>query len=181
MYFRLGARLNLNAGLIMKDNNVDRTLLEAVPLKPQGLALPWRFRLQHKRTDPLQPADFYPSSKLMSRRLIETLEGAGVDNLQLFDAEIVNVTSGEKLPGYQVVNIIGLVAAADPDASKSRPLANVQFFETLVIDEARAHGLLMFRLAESLGDIIIAEKVAKAVYQEKLVDVTVEPLIAPAT
>ncbi len=176
MYFRLTAKLNRNAGLIMKAGNVSQTLLNGRSLELEELVLPWPFSLQHNRPDPLQMADFYTSPKLMSHRLIATLGSAGVDNLQLFDAEIVNKKTGEKIGGYQVVNILGLVSAADQSASKSRPLAHVQFFETLVLDEARARGQLMFRLAESLNDIIIAEKVAKGIVDGGFVDVVVEPL-----
>ena len=176
MYFRLDAKLNRNAGLIMYEDNVAETLIKGAPVDPSGLVLPWPLSLEHKRTDPLQMADFYPYPKLMSLRLIDALKAAGVDNLQLFDAEITNSKTGAKIEGYQVVNVLGLVAAADPDASKSRPLAHVQFFESLVIDEARARGQLMFRLAESLDDIVIAEKVAKRVHEGRFVDVVVEPL-----
>lgn len=181
MYFRLSSRLNPNAGLIMPEDNVDETLIDGAQIDPSTLILPWPFTLEHKRPDPIQMADFYSSANLMSNRLIDTLKSAGVDNLQLFDAEIVNAGSGEKIDGYRVVNILGLVAAADPAASQSRPLAHVRFFEKLVVDDSRARGQLMFRLAESLNDIIVAEKVAQQIAAAKLVDVFVEPLESGAS
>ncbi len=176
MYFRLISRLNRNAGLIMPEDNVDETLIDGALIDSRALALPWRFSLQHSRPDPLRMADFYSSAKLMSDRLIGTLESAGVDNLQLFDAQIVNAGTGEKVGGYRVVNILGLVAAADSSASRSRPLAHVRFFEKLAIDATRARGQLMFRLAESLTDIIVAERVAQRISAGNFVDVIVEPL-----
>jgi hypothetical protein len=176
MYFRLTAQLNLNAGLIKKDGNLSQTLNEGRSVNADDLTLPWPFSLQHERSDPLSMSDYYPYPKLMSERLIETLRGAGVDSLQLFDADIVNRKSGERVSGYRVVNILGLVSAADASASKSRPLAHVRFFETLVLDEARARGQLMFRLAESLTDVIVAEKVAKHVADGRFVDVVLEEL-----
>lgn len=176
MYFRLDCELNRNAGLIMKKGNLSALLLDGKSVKADTLKLPWPLLLKHTRPDPLQMADFYSSVNVMSQRLVDALQSAGVDNLQLFDADIVRKDTGEKLGGYRVVNILGLVSAADSRASKGRPLANKTFFETLVLDETRARGHLMFRLAESLNDIIIAEKVAKRVADGGFVDVTVEPL-----
>ena len=176
MYFRLTARLNLNAGLMKKEANLSQTLINGRPIDPRDLVLPWPFSLRHKRPEPLHMADFYPSGTVMSERLIDVLKSAGVDNLQLFKAQIVNEQTKEEIAGYQVVNILGLVSAADENASKSRPLAHVRFFEKLILDETRARGQLMFRLAESLTDIIIAESVAKRIGAGTFVDVLVEDL-----
>lgn len=180
MYFRLRSNLNRNSGLMKPADNVDETLIDGTVIDAGRLTLPWPFTLKHGRPDPLQLADFYSSAKLMSNRLIETLKSAGADNLQLFDAEITNERTGERIDGYRVVNILGLVAAADPAASQSRPLADVRFFEKLAVDESCARGHLMFRLAESLNDIIIAEKVAKQIAAGNFVDVVVEPLASGA-
>ncbi len=179
MYFRLIARPNFNAGLIMPEGNTSKLLINGHAISEEKLRLPWPFSLEHERSEPLSLSDYYPYPHLMSERLIETLRGAGVDNLQLFDAEVVNVKTGEKITGFKVVNILGLVSAADPGASKSRPLAHVRFFETLAIDAARARGLLMFRLAESLIDVIVTENVARRVAEGKFADVEVEPLSPP--
>jgi hypothetical protein len=176
MYYRLVADLNLNAGMIMADDNVGETLITGLPLTASELVLPWPFLLEHDGPDPLQLADFYPNAGLMSIPMIDTLKAAGVDNLQIFDARITNSSNGKKIPGYKVVNIIGLISAADKAASKSRPLAHVRFFEKLVLDEKRTGGQLMFRLAESLIDIIVAEPVAKAIKAKDFPDVVLEPL-----
>lgn len=176
MYYRIAAQLNLNAGSIKKEANLSQTLISGRPVKTDKLVLPWPFSLVHQRAEPLQMSDYYPHVKLMSDRLVETLKSAGVDNLQLFEANIVNQDGDAKIPGYQVVNVLGLVSAADEKASKSRPLAHVRFFETLVLDETRTRGQLMFRLAESLNDVIIAAGVAKRVTDGQFVDVVVEQL-----
>ena len=89
MYFRLDAQLNLNAGLIKKEANLSETLITGLPIDSRSLVLPWPFSLRHDRPDPLQMADFYTSATLMSDRLIDALKSAGVDNLQLFEAQIV--------------------------------------------------------------------------------------------
>jgi hypothetical protein len=93
--------------------------------------------------------------------MIETLFRLGVDNLQLYDVEILDDRSGSVIGGFSAVNIIGLVAAADLDASDyqahGRPLIDVDF-DSLAIDETKAQGLLMFRLAECVTGIVIDER-----------------------
>ncbi len=176
-FFRLGTQLNPNAGLIQPEGNTSTLLMDGEEVDPARLkVLPWPFSLSHERAEPLQPADFYEYPNLMSDRMIEALRDAGVDNLQLFDADITNDSTGEKLTGYRVVNVLGLVSAVDTNASKGRALAHKQFFEKLVIDPSRAGGRLMFRLAESLNDIIIAEPVARRLATGEFVDLRIEPL-----
>jgi hypothetical protein len=77
-----------------------------------------------------------------------------------------------------VVNIIGLVAAADMVASRTRPFAEVYFFEKLVIDPAKAHTLSIFRLAESPTEIIVSDRIAKALEAGNFVDLKLEPVCA---
>lgn len=176
MFFRLSADLNLDCGSITKVVNVSKAMIKGRPFDPAELTLPWKFSLEQKRPDPLHMSEFYPYPMLMSNRLVDALKSVGVDNLQLFDAEIHDVKSGGVNRDYQVVNVLGRVSAADLGASKSRPVANLRFFETLVIDPARAPEHLMFRLAESLTDIIITERVAKRIEEGRFADVVVTAL-----
>jgi hypothetical protein len=53
----------------------------------------------------------------------------------------------------------------------------VKYFEKLVLDETRARGLLMFRLAESLIDVIVAESIAQSLRDGRFVDVTLEEIV----
>jgi len=107
---------------------------------------------------------------LFSDELVKVVREAGVDNIDTYNAVLVDPVGGKRHTNYKAVNIIGLVAAADLAASKyhapsGRPLIDTDF-DALVIDEQRAHGLLMFRLAESVNGIvvhsIVREKVEKA-------------------
>src|SRR5690349_9839457 len=50
---------------------------------------------------------------LMRKDLIEALRSAGVDNLDTYDAIIVDPRDRREVHEYQAVNIVGLVAAAD--------------------------------------------------------------------
>ncbi|MCX4241757.1 hypothetical protein [Paraliomyxa miuraensis] len=93
--------------------------------------------------------------------MIETIRGMGVDNFQSFEVELLDTRNSTLLSGYHAVNIIGLVAATDfPNSdyqAHGRPLVDVDF-DKLAIDEAKAHGLLMFRLAECVSGIVVDER-----------------------
>jgi hypothetical protein len=177
MYFRLDCDLNLASGLPNQQNNIGETFLEGAPAKESELELPFEFDLSvDEDKGELRLSDYYSGDNLMSRKLVDTLRSCGVDNLQTFPAVITRDDNGESIDGYVVVNVIGMVAAADMGKSKTRPLVDVKFFEQLAIDPKHAKGLLMFRLAESKLDIIVAETVAKAIEAGKFQDVTLEPL-----
>lgn len=107
---------------------------------------------------------YQDSYVLMTDRLVDALRAAGVDNLQLFDAVISDPRTGSVASNYKVVNVVGVVACADLGRSTytatGTPLIDVSF-DSLVIDEKRAGGLLLFRLAESLSAIIVHERVKR--------------------
>jgi len=101
---------------------------------------------------------------LMTERLVNALREAGVDNLQAFDAVIRDPRTNRVVTDYKVVNVVGVIAAADMGKSKlyeppdGAPLIDVSF-DSLAIDEKRAGGQLLFRLAESLSAIIVHDRV----------------------
>ena len=100
---------------------------------------------------------------LMRDDLIEALQAAGVDNLQLFPAIIRDPASGVEHKNYKAFNIVGVVAAAD--MGKSSRMATTQSamidvdFSSLVLDEKKAGPFRLFRLAESVNAIIVDEVV----------------------
>ena len=75
-----------------------------------------------------------------------------------------------------VVNIVGKVAAADMKQSQAISLGGGQVFTRLTVDPGRAQGLLMFRLAESLIDVIVREKVARAIAAGQFPAVALTPV-----
>jgi len=100
---------------------------------------------------------------LMTERLVEALGQAGVDNLQVFQARIRDPRTGQVATNYRVVNVVGVVSCADLRLSKyappeGPPIIDVSF-DSLVIDEKRAGGQLLFRLAESLSAIVVHQRV----------------------
>lgn len=100
---------------------------------------------------------------LFREDLIEALREAGVDNLDLYDAVVIDPDDGRRHTSYKAVNIVGAIAAADMGASDATvhpggPVIDVDF-DQLVLDESKAGGALMFRLAESTNAILVHEKV----------------------
>ncbi len=99
---------------------------------------------------------------LMTVRLATSLQEAGVDNVEFFPAVLTNTTTGQRFD-YQAFNVVGVVAAADLGKSEwtsddGVPVADVSF-ESLVLDESKAGGLKMFRLAENINALLVHEAV----------------------
>lgn len=141
---------------------------------PDDYVFPYRMTFLDKCGKP--PFDYYSGKSLMSRRLVETLEAAGVDNLQKFEVVMTDKTTGAVNHDFFVVNIVGLVAAADMSKSEAIPLGGGQVFTRLEVDPSKPRGLLMFRLAESLIDVVIHERIAEAVAKGDFRGVTLSRL-----
>lgn len=110
---------------------------------------------------------------LMSQRLYQVLLACGVDNLDVYPVELLDPKSGQTYTDYVAFNLIGPIAAADlsksiysiPDdsAAASDGAVRAADFDSLAIDESKARGALMFRLAESLNGIVVHESVKQAI------------------
>jgi hypothetical protein len=107
---------------------------------------------------------------VMSKRLISALQAAGVDNLDLYPATILNEETGEIDLSYAAVNIIGVVAAADLSRTVFDPGVTDRLIaasiDSLAIDEGAARGHRLFRLAESVETIVVHESVKRCVEAE---------------
>ena len=95
--------------------------------------------------------------------LVAALREAGVDNLDLYTTVIVDPDSGQRHTNYKAVNIIGSISAADMARSNSTvnpggPVLDVAF-DGFAVNERKAGGALMFRLAENTGAILLHESV----------------------
>ena len=106
---------------------------------------------------------YYEAFPLMSDALIKALHDAGVDNLQTFPAILRDPETGLERADYKVVNVLGKIAAADMDNSKYIDMGGMGMiavgFRDLVIDESKTMDALLFRLAESITDVVIHESV----------------------
>jgi hypothetical protein len=119
--------------------------------------------------DPEYPGKMKPMYEggilLMRDDLLSALSNAGVDNLQVFPALIRDKKNGQDYENYKAVNIIGVIACADmaqsvrmdPEDDDS-DIIDVNF-DSLFIDEKKARGSLLFRLAESVSAIIVHQQV----------------------
>lgn len=125
---------------------------------------PLEFELYEYQKGDIGMAEFHSQPfPIMSDKLISALQEAGVDNIQTFPAVLRGHFSGNDITSYKVVNIVGLIAAADMDKSDYIDMGGMGIiavgFKDLVIDETKAYGALLFRLAESITDIVIHESV----------------------
>lgn len=102
---------------------------------------------------------------LMTVRLHAVLVGAGVDNLDVYSAELVDPKTGTVYPDYVAFNLIGLVSAADLGASEFQSFGGPSGFDfqSVAIDPAKTRGALMFRLAEATNGIVVHSSVRAAV------------------
>lgn len=114
-----------------------------------------------------KPMYYEESVPVMRDDVLAALRSAGVDNIQTFDAVLVNPETGERLANYKAYNIVGLVACADMQASQLMGTSNSTMgdvdFLGLVIDESRTGGALLFRLAESINAVVVHEQVKTAI------------------
>jgi len=125
------------------------------------------------RIDAHYPGELLPmyegSILVMHDELIRKLQEAGVDNLQLFAALIRDEDKKKEYTDYKAVNIVGLVSCAnmdestrmDPDEDES-DIIDVDF-DSLVIDESKTGGALLFRLAEAVSAIVVHRSVRERV------------------
>lgn len=126
---------------------------------------PFEFELWEYEEDGNGMAEyFYEDFPIMSDTLINALLEVGVDNLQTYPA-LLRDANGQERSDYKVVNVIGKIAAADMDNSDYIDMGGTGLiavgFKKLVVDNTKTYDALMFRLAESITDIIIHEAVKK--------------------
>jgi len=114
-----------------------------------------------------EPRPFLGVPPILSEQLLDILRGAGVSNLDAYDALIQSADGAVALKGYKAFNLIGLVAAADLAQTRFAPDNESRFLDAsidgLVLDPAKIRGLRMFRLAENTSAIIVHRSVKAAV------------------
>jgi len=108
---------------------------------------------------------------IASDRLISILTKSGIYNLQLFPALLRCGTSKRFLEAYQVVNVIGLVDAADSESSTGEVLfeneggIDIVDYDNLVISRSRSMGMDLFLLASNPEKLIISGRVMGALLE----------------
>lgn len=117
---------------------------------------------------------------LMSERLVDGLRDAGVDNIDAYDAILLDPKRNKRFKGYFAVQVIGRMSAVDNGASEADDPLGVGHtmvqYRSLVIDEKSALGQKMFRLHESVSTIVVNEEVGQVLSRLHLKCVEIAPL-----
>jgi hypothetical protein len=126
--------------------------------------------------------DWIAGLTLFSQRFVDVLKSAGVRNMDIYDAVVIDRERDKRYTNYKAVNIIGRVSCADLEKSEYLPdyEAPLMEFEKLVVDESRTMGVPLFRLAESVGFILVSEGVKQAIEAAGLLGVRVVSLEDPS-
>ena len=103
---------------------------------------------------------------LMSKRLKETIEAAGVDNVNFYPVTLRNSETQETYD-YFAFNLIGLVDAVDMGASTitshDGDFIGDSAVTDLSVDNNGARGLLMFRLKQKFSVILVHRRIKEAI------------------
>lgn len=179
MYFSLGADGRDNVYMAadpQQNSHVELGMGIPWDVADDDIEIPYRYEMRVVAGQQPHLYAWYPGSDLMQQALVDVLQRAGVDNLQTFPAVVRREGSGEEVPGYVVVNIVGRVSCADMSRSQASPLADVHYFHKLTVDPDKARGLLMFRVDESPMLVLLHESVAAAIKSGSFTGLTLEPV-----
>jgi len=108
-----------------------------------------------------QLPDFVNAARapVVSTRFREVLAGAGIDNVDYYDAPVSD--PDREIQGFAVMNIVGLVSCLDwTQAKVTQFRGKVARMKHLAIDPAKTEGFRMFRLHEYPEIILVHEGVA---------------------
>lgn len=110
---------------------------------------------------------YFGTAKLMRADFFNALWEAGVDNLDVYEAVIQTEDGSIRHQGYKAFNLIGVVRAADLRQTVFNDPPASRFIDAsiskLEIDPNKAKGLLMFRLAEYVGAVVVHRTVKEAI------------------
>lgn len=122
---------------------------------------PLVFTTNAKQGDEIR--DFLKASiPLFSKKFLEVLQGAGVDNLQVVPAIIKSDVDGSVWENYYAINVLGMISCADLSKSTySEIMPGYYKFKELAIDASKAKEALLFRLHEHTPTILMHLNVGK--------------------
>jgi hypothetical protein len=179
MYYQLDTDGNESVYMGKKprqNSHITLSMGMSLDVKKDEIDLPFEYEMSSEEGEEVKFHGWYPGSHLMQQRFIETLQKAGVNNLQIFPAHIVREGTKKEVPGFSVVNIVGCVSCAVMEESKAEPfIGNVFYFQDLVIDPKRVGDLLMFRVEESPMIVLVHDKVADAIRKAGFPGMVLEP------
>lgn len=159
-------------GLDVMDDDIYELDFDEGEKMPGKIKEPIRLEIEDDRDEAPFPSFLRMPVPLMSKKLLDVVRKAGVNNIDAYKAELYWDDGELASKDYYVVNIIGAIAAADMDKSIYDPdqpdRMIAMSFDALTVDERKAHGYMMFRLAENIGTILIHEDVRKAIEKAKI-------------
>lgn len=133
---------------------------------------PFRIELVVDRTAPVDaeypPRDIHESAKFtfFSRKFIDTLASLSVDNIEYFEADVLDTTTNQKLD-YCAVNILDRINAVDKDNSDLIMVGdNMIDVEIMVLDESKIQEHKIFMLAE-IPMLIVVHKSIKDIVEKQ--------------
>jgi len=116
---------------------------------------------------------------VMSKKMVEILRSAGVQNLETFPAVIHDQNTGTAYDSHIAYNIVGLVAAADNKRTKRAKGSKRRMLDadidSLAIDETKPGALKLFRLAESVNGIVVHRTICEALEKAAIAGLTFLP------
>ncbi len=117
--------------------------------------LPIKIKIKNTTVD-CEPVDCFTNPFVVSEKFFQVLQKFAVDNIDAYDAVLVNEKAGIYLEGYKALNIIGLLSAAgiNSNFTSDDRLINASF-DGLEIDNNKTKDLLIFRLAEDVTRIVV--------------------------
>lgn len=133
------------------------------------------------RADPsaFPPLDWHDPSggqPLLSRRMVDTLLGAGIDNIVFYPATVRYQPTGALLD-YCVGNVVGRVSALDKERSEVvlSTRGRLMGIRRLALDEARCRGLHLFRLGEQPQTIVVSAALGRRLTEAGLTGLRLLP------
>ena len=129
--------------------------LDFVPPKPI------RFQIDKSSPGAEMRAVYIGAYPLYRNDVLQCLSQAGVTNLETFDVKLVNNIDGKVYDNYKAVNILGLIYCLDNDTGNMLEMSEDVLFDGIDINEEKAAGALLFRLAENVTAVIVHEKVVE--------------------
>jgi hypothetical protein len=160
------------AGLVFSNQN------RSDELQPPPVPIPIRTETEEPDIPNIYAELYWNPIPLMTRRLVQALRGAGIDNLQTYETTLESAQGEHPPPAdhYLAVNIVGCVAAADLGKSEISPDTPERIvstdFHSLSIDESKARALLLFRLAENITAVLVHEHVKEQVERSGITTLT---------
>jgi hypothetical protein len=174
MYYRLEGNSTIMTTYTNAIRKTHKSLIDGKILTIDENKLPFIFEYSDETENAIP--DFFQGDNIMSKRMYSIFSECGVDNIQQFPMEFIDKITAKKRDDYIVFNILGMISCAKVEKSDKLPLGGGYYFRNLVIDPLKTHGLSVFRLKESLMDIIVIDKIAKKLEDNNINGIILTPL-----